>query len=627
MLRLQAYHFVFCWSFLAILTSPINPLGLPIGIWALTTLLQPDVKESFRFKQTAIDWSTLFLGLGLLLPLTALLAFGMFMTGSAWLLAAFALLWFGLGMADVATDETPKEKTVNLLWVISFLLSLGLIAFAIWITHSAWPLATLAVGIVAAIAGIAAGKMGEASEEKEDGANEQAAADAVEKAEQEKFEEEEKKEEEEEVPKESLEWAAWCVGAVGAYRCWRLFADSDWSDIFATFTLSQFDSPRAFVLMLSGPIMLFAAIFMNQARLFWLSVTACVLCLLSGSCFSVIIAIWALFTLFDPRVRALFAANNEPSTNAGTVGAKPAKPADPELTRVYGIVIGSTLGHAVTAWWRERDSLFTRTVQTLLLLVHLGCLLAFLSFSGTGDETDQSGQEFTYDIGYPSPWYTSESTSQPDGSFSESSGIHWFSSAWIVAAFGLGLAYVYCQIEKARNPDAGFWHRPQTFCLVWVVLAIADMGLGTGMRQLGNNERLQDFFVGERINSSDVTNKKELIGEADPQIGTLMQAAATGQIGRIRQLMEQGVDVNDKASDGQTVLMAAAANGQVSTSLSLIVMGANPNEKDNNGLTALMVAASAGHADVIVALFQLESAAEDARALDASPDDAAATFK
>jgi ankyrin repeat protein len=106
-----------------------------------------------------------------------------------------------------------------------------------------------------------------------------------------------------------------------------------------------------------------------------------------------------------------------------------------------------------------------------------------------------------------------------------------------------------------------------------------------------------------------------------------MQAAATGQIGRIRQLMEQGVDVNDKASDGQTVLMAAAANGQVSTSLSLIVMGANPNEKDNNGLTALMVAASAGHADVIVALFQLESAAEDARALDASPDDAAATFK
>jgi hypothetical protein len=373
--------------------------------------------------------------------------------------------------------------------------------------------------------------------------------------------------------------------------------------------------------------MLFAAIFMNQARLFWLSVTACVLCLLSGSCFSVIIAIWALFTLFDPRVRALFAANNEPSTNAGTVGAKPAKPADPELTRVYGIVIGSTLGHAATAWWRERDSLFTRTVQTVLLLVHLGCLLAFLSFSGTGDETDQSGQEFTYDIGYPSPWYTSESTSQPDGSFSESSGIHWFSSAWIVAAFGLGLAYVYCQIEKARNPDAGFWHRPQTFCLVWVVLAIADMGLGTGMRQLGNNERLQDFFVGERINSSDVTNKKELIGEADPQIGTLMQAAATGQIGRIRQLMEQGVDVNDKASDGQTVLMAAAANGQVSTSLSLIVMGANPNEKDNNGLTALMVAASAGHADVIVALFQLESAAEDARALDASPDDAAATFK
>ena len=237
------------------------------------------------------------------------MAFGTVFTGSAWMLAALALPWFGLGVADVVTDKTPNEKTVNALWVINFLLSLAFIAFAIWMTHSAWPLAGLVVGIVAAIAGIACGKIGHTSEEKADGANEQVTEEtekkAEERAEKELEEELEKEEKEEEVPKESLEWAAWCIGAVGAFRTWSLLSDSNWSDIFENFTLSQFDSPRAFVLALSGPVILFAAILMNQARLYWFSLTACVLCLLSGSCFPVMIGIWALVTLFDPRVRAL----------------------------------------------------------------------------------------------------------------------------------------------------------------------------------------------------------------------------------------------------------------------------------------------------------------------------------
>ncbi len=164
--------------------------------------------------------------------------------------------------------------------------------------------------------------------------------------------------------------------------------------------------------------------------------------------------------------------------------------------------------------------------------------------------------------------------------------------------------------------------------LAWVVLAIADIGLGAGMGQLGVNfQPLRDSYAIEQISSSNAPGNKTAAGETDPQVAALMRAAATGQIGAIRRLLAEGVDVNDKDADGQTALMTASTGGQVSTALALIVMGANPNEKDNEGLTALMYAAAARQADLIAALFQLELAARNARAFDASAVDAATKFK
>ncbi len=80
--------------------------------------------------------------------------------------------------------------------------------------------------------------------------------------------------------------------------------------------------------------------------------------------------------------------------------------------------------------------------------------------------------------------------------------------------------------------------------LAWVVLAIADIGLGAGMGQLGVNfQPLRDSYAIEQISSSNAPGNKTAAGETDPQVAALMRAAATGQIGAIRRLLAEGVDV------------------------------------------------------------------------------------
>ncbi len=75
------------------------------------------------------------------------------------------------------------------------------------------------------------------------------------------------------------------------------------------------------------------------------------------------------------------------------------------------------------------------------------------------------------------------------------------------------------------------------------------------------------------------------------------------QMEMVKQLVEQGVDLNKPASTALTVLMWTAETGDVEIASFLIEHGALVNYQTGAGETALMLAAEFGNADVAQLLF------------------------
>jgi ankyrin repeat protein len=67
----------------------------------------------------------------------------------------------------------------------------------------------------------------------------------------------------------------------------------------------------------------------------------------------------------------------------------------------------------------------------------------------------------------------------------------------------------------------------------------------------------------------------------------LVEAAEKGDVDRLQQLLERGVDINSAQENGWTALMAAAAHGQTAAIELLLTRGADPNRTDSVGNTAL----------------------------------------
>ena len=63
----------------------------------------------------------------------------------------------------------------------------------------------------------------------------------------------------------------------------------------------------------------------------------------------------------------------------------------------------------------------------------------------------------------------------------------------------------------------------------------------------------------------------------------IFQAAKTGNIDRVRELIAAGADVNQQNNDGWTPLHWAAYNGHQEVVQALIAAGANVNQQDNDG--------------------------------------------
>lgn len=84
----------------------------------------------------------------------------------------------------------------------------------------------------------------------------------------------------------------------------------------------------------------------------------------------------------------------------------------------------------------------------------------------------------------------------------------------------------------------------------------------------------------------------------------LVEAVKTGNLIRLKEIINLGVNINNKDQNGNTILFLASLYGQKEVVELLINIGANVNERDNNGRTPLMYAAYNGHTSVIELLLQ-----------------------
>jgi serine/threonine protein kinase len=134
------------------------------------------------------------------------------------------------------------------------------------------------------------------------------------------------------------------------------------------------------------------------------------------------------------------------------------------------------LGRAWDEWWSERDRWVAISVQTVLILVYLACMICFVSFwLSTGHDSD-GRVTFDYRLGTPTPWFKFEVFPEPLVPFR--TGFHPWSSSVLLGLVGCLAFAVYWRIEKARNPKTSKWGGPAYMLGIWGIGAVLAVGVG-----------------------------------------------------------------------------------------------------------------------------------------------------
>jgi ankyrin repeat protein len=91
---------------------------------------------------------------------------------------------------------------------------------------------------------------------------------------------------------------------------------------------------------------------------------------------------------------------------------------------------------------------------------------------------------------------------------------------------------------------------------------------------------------------------------AEKRASGLINAAAAGDLVRVKSLIAAGEDVNGKTDDGETALMWAVWGDHAEVVEALLTAGAEVNAKAKDGRTALKIAQVAGHTRMVKLLRQ-----------------------
>lgn len=94
------------------------------------------------------------------------------------------------------------------------------------------------------------------------------------------------------------------------------------------------------------------------------------------------------------------------------------------------------------------------------------------------------------------------------------------------------------------------------------------------------------------------TQKKEIRAEIDMN-EQLIQAAERKELETIKRLIDEGVDINIKDSDGRTATMIATYNNDVTTAKVLIEAGADVNIQDDMKNNPFLYAGAEGYIDIL----------------------------
>ena len=134
------------------------------------------------------------------------------------------------------------------------------------------------------------------------------------------------------------------------------------------------------------------------------------------------------------------------------------------------------LSQAWHDWWSERDRWITISVQTVLILVYLACMICFVSMGGSGGQDAEGHVTFGYRLGVPDPWFQFEVYPQPNMPFQTLFNL--WSSSVLIGLVGCAAYFIFWQIEKARDPKTSKWNGPAFMLGIWGVGALFAVGFG-----------------------------------------------------------------------------------------------------------------------------------------------------
>ncbi|CAN7947588.1 unnamed protein product, partial [Ixodes pacificus] len=93
-------------------------------------------------------------------------------------------------------------------------------------------------------------------------------------------------------------------------------------------------------------------------------------------------------------------------------------------------------------------------------------------------------------------------------------------------------------------------------------------------------------------------------GTAHHPARTLAEACSEGDVRAVRELLDEGRNVNEVTEEGESLLSLACASGYCELAQLLLAMRANVEDRGLKDMTPLMEAATAGHVDIVKLLIE-----------------------